>query len=106
MLRTLLTPFLLTAALALVGADAAQAQTRNRSGRGYAARPVPRNSEDVKLAPGMRLGRPMPLTTDYMGRPLKPKNKLTSASKPAVKAGSTSLRSTATPAKTSSRKKR
>lgn len=64
---------LLVLTLLLAWADGAAAQSR-----GTRARKQPKASEDVKLAPGMRLGRPLALTTDYMGRPLKPKNKLTS----------------------------
>ncbi|AYA37692.1 hypothetical protein D3Y59_11920 [Hymenobacter oligotrophus] len=64
----------------------AEAQTRTRTGRGYRARTQPRSSDDVKLAPGMRLGRPLALTTDYMGRPLKPK-----APKPKPAQGASSM---------------
>ncbi|OON68332.1 hypothetical protein [Hymenobacter sp. CRA2] len=78
MIRRLLPLFLLTLVLALADAASAEAQTKSRSGRGYRARHQPASSDDVKLAPGMRLGRPLALTTDYMGRPIKPKAKLTS----------------------------
>ena len=94
MLRRLLLPSLLT--LLFVWADLpAQAQQKSRTGRGYRARTQPRSSDDVKLAPGMRLGRPLALTTDYMGRPLKPKPAKTA---PAQGASSISAKTAPTPA--------
>ncbi|KUG07980.1 hypothetical protein ASU33_07165 [Solirubrum puertoriconensis] len=78
------------------------AEAQSRTGRGYRARTQPRSSDDVKLAPGMRLGRPLALTTDYMGRPIKPKAKLTSTPVKSKVTGATSMsassRGAATPA--------
>lgn len=94
MLRRLLVPFALT--LGLVVADMpAQAQQRGRSVpvRRTRTHSQPRSSDEVKLAPGMRLGRPLALTTDYMGRPLKPK-----PAKPARGTGATSMSAQKMPA--------
>lgn len=92
MIRRLYFPLLLTLVLAWAEARPAQAQTRKaHSGRGTRARAQPKASEDVKLAPGMRLGRPLALTTDYMGRPLKPKAKLTSTPVKTTKGQATSM---------------
>ncbi|TLM94040.1 hypothetical protein [Hymenobacter jeollabukensis] len=90
MLRRFLLPLLLV--LFVAGTNAAQAQTRKaHSGRGTRARTQPKSSDDVKLAPGMRIGRPLALTTDYMGRPLKPKAKLTSTPVKTTKGQATSM---------------
>ena len=92
MLRRLLLPFALTVVFA--AADfSAQAQQRKRPAPARRTHAKPRSSDDVKLAPGMRLGRPLPLTTDYMGRPLKPK-----PAKPAPGSGATSMSAKTAPA--------
>ncbi|GAB2962802.1 hypothetical protein GCM10027048_34370 [Hymenobacter coalescens] len=91
MLRRLLLPALLTGLLAVAELPAAYAQRTAHPGRGTRARSQPKSSDDVKLAPGMRLGRPLALTTDYMGRPLKPKAKLTSTPVKATKGTATSM---------------
>lgn len=91
MFRRLPSLFLLL--LLLAWADTAAAQSR-----GTRARKQPKASEDVKLAPGMRLGRPLALTTDYMGRPLKPKAKLTSTPTKTTRGQATSMSARATTA--------
>lgn len=92
MLRRLLPALLLTLTLGWADVEAAHAQRRGaHSGRGTRLRAQPKASEDVKLAPGMRLGRPLALTTDYMGRPLKPKAKLTSTPTKAPAGRATSM---------------
>jgi hypothetical protein len=91
MLRQLLLPLVFALGL-LTSLPEAQAQQRKaHSGRGTRARVQPKSSDDVKLAPGMRLGRPLALTTDYMGRPLKPKAKLTSTPVKTTKGKATSM---------------
>ncbi|UYZ58025.1 hypothetical protein [Hymenobacter latericus] len=90
MVRRLLLPLFLMLA-GVVAELPAEAQSRARTGRGYRARTQPRSSDDVRLAPGMRLGRPLALTTDYMGRPIKPKAKLTSTPAKPKGTGATSM---------------
>jgi hypothetical protein len=92
MLRRLLLPLLFTGFFVWAAAPQAEAQQRKaHPGRGTRARTQPKSSDDVKLAPGMRLGRPLALTTDYMGRPLKPKAKLTSTPTKVTKGTATSM---------------
>ncbi|RTQ45830.1 hypothetical protein EJV47_23650 [Hymenobacter gummosus] len=112
MLRRLLLPLVITGLLLAAELPAQAQQRRAHSGRGTRARVQPKSSDDVKLAPGMRLGRPLALTTDYMGRPLKPKAKLTSTPTKTTKGkatsmsagGSTASGGKATPAKKSKRR--
>ncbi|GAA4392443.1 hypothetical protein [Hymenobacter koreensis] len=94
MTRFLLPLLLLTAGI--LADFSAQAQTRKRRPSSHYATTRAKYGPDgngQKLAPGMRLGMPMPLTTDYMGRPIKPKNKLTSTPVTAKRTTATSMSS-------------
>ncbi|KAA9333212.1 hypothetical protein F0P96_09550 [Hymenobacter busanensis] len=105
MARLVLSLLLLTAAL--LTTFSAQAQTRKRRPSSHYATTRAKYGPDgagQKLAPGMRLGMPMPLTTDYMGRPIKPKNKLTSTPVAAKRTTATSMSAGAS--KSSARKRR
>jgi hypothetical protein len=73
MSRLFLSLALLMGLLLLQQPAQAQSGARSRNVKRGSTAELARAEQGHKLAPGVRMGAPLPLTTDYMGRPLKKK---------------------------------